>query len=185
MDRISALMDGELDELDGQREIARLKTNEELRSCWDEFHLVRDALRGEPLLSSGFNEKLSRRLSAEPTVLAPRRIPSRPRRVITYAMSAAASVAAVAFVVMAALGPTGGQIGPVAEKADQPKPQLATLQAPQAAMPPPVVQPASVPVDGRMNAYLLAHEGFSPSTTLQGVVPYIRTVSASRPAGGR
>jgi hypothetical protein len=33
-----------------------------------------------------------------------------------------------------------------------------------------------------MNEYFLAHQGFSPSTAIQGLAPYIRTVSASRPA---
>jgi hypothetical protein len=36
-----------------------------------------------------------------------------------------------------------------------------------------------------MNVYLLAHQGFSPSTAIQGVVPYIRTVSADLPPQSR
>jgi hypothetical protein len=43
----------------------------------------------------------------------------------------------------------------------------------------------SVPSDGRMNEYLLAHEGQSPSTALQGVAPYIRAVSISHSPEGR
>ena len=39
--------------------------------------------------------------------------------------------------------------------------------------------------DGSMNEYLLAHQGFSPSTALQGVTPYIRSVSATRSFDGR
>jgi negative regulator of sigma E activity len=48
MDGISALMDGELDEREAQRELARLKEDVELRERWDRFHLVSDALRVSP-----------------------------------------------------------------------------------------------------------------------------------------
>lgn len=173
MDRISALMDGELDAQEAQREMARLKTDPALRACWDEFHLVRDALHSEPLLSPGFSEALSRRLAQEPTVLAPHRSrSSTSRRVVTYAMSAAASLAAAAFVAWVALAPTA-----------------MSESVPVARVEPPRVEPTpelrSVPNDGRMSEYLLAHEAFSPSTALQGLVPYIRTVSANRPAESR
>jgi hypothetical protein len=48
-----------------------------------------------------------------------------------------------------------------------------------AAIPAPAAVPqvASVPDDGRTSEYLLAHQAFSPSTAIQGVVPYIRSVS--------
>jgi len=56
------------------------------------------------------------------------------------------------------------------------------------AVAPAVVQPepalVSAPSDGQMNEYLLAHQGVSPSTSLHGVAPYIRTISTA-PVGGR
>ncbi|HYC48389.1 MAG TPA: sigma-E factor negative regulatory protein [Burkholderiales bacterium] len=168
MDRISALMDGELDEQEAQRVLAGIKSDPELRIRWDEFHLVRDALRAEPLLSSRFSESLSRRLADEPTVLAPQRRLVGSRRAATYAMSAAASVCAVAFVAWVAVGTqTTPESLPVAVKEPAPEPLR------------------SVPSDGRMSEYLLAHERFSPSTALQGLAPYIRTVSTTRAADRR
>src|SRR5689334_12095325 len=98
MERISALMDGELDAREADAQIARLKSDTDLRRGWDAFHVVGDALRGEPLLSARFAETFSRRLAQEPTVLAPRRARPGFRRAATYAMSAAASVSAVALV---------------------------------------------------------------------------------------
>jgi sigma-E factor negative regulatory protein RseA len=53
----------------------------------------------------------------------------------------------------------------------------------RAPLPAPAVVAASLtnePNDGRMNEYLLAHERFSPSTALQGLAPYIRTVAVGR-----
>ena len=168
MESISALMDGELDERDAVREVARLKADESLRECWDEFHLVGDALRGEPLLTPRFAQRFSQRLSEEPTILAPRRMAPKTRRAAAYALSAAASVSAAALVAWVAVAPTT-PLGP----------ELAS--APAAAPAKAVVELVAQPVrDGRMNEYLLAHEGFSPSTALQGVAPYIRTVTAVR-----
>jgi sigma-E factor negative regulatory protein RseA len=175
MDRISALMDGELDAREAAPEIAQLKNDAELRRRWDEFHLVGDALRGELMLSPGFGERFSRRLADEPTVLAPRRTRPDARRVATYAMSAAASISAAALVAWVALAP------------QQPGENVALQPAPP--LPAPRVEPArelaSVPSEGRMNEYLLAHEAFSPSTAIQGLAPYIRSVAATRPAERR
>ena len=63
-----------------------------------------------------------------------------------------------------------------------PSAPLAGVDAGRSAPPvaPPPVQPANEPRNGRLNEYLLAPEGFSPSTALQGLAPYIRTVSVGR-----
>ena len=173
MDDISALMDGELDSHQAQRGMARLKDDADLREHWDVFHLIGDAMRQEQLLSRGFNDALAKRLQEEPTVLAPRRSTTQARRVTTYALSAAASLSAAALVAWVALTPSG----PVSLQAVAPasNPGLVPVQAAAAL--------ASTPNDGRMNEYLLAHQGFSPSTALQGLAPYIRSVSATRPEG--
>jgi hypothetical protein len=36
-----------------------------------------------------------------------------------------------------------------------------------------------------MNEYLIAHQEFSPSTAIQGLAPYIRSVSSAQPVQGR
>ena len=42
-----------------------------------------------------------------------------------------------------------------------------------------ILQPAIVPLPSGTNDYLLAHQGFSPRASLQGMAPYVRTVSDS------
>jgi sigma-E factor negative regulatory protein RseA len=169
-------MDGELDARAAQRELNRLEPGSELREHWDSYHLIGDALRGEPILSRAFGHRLSERLAGEPTVLAPRR--SVARRVTTYALSAAASLSAVALVGWVAIT-TQTPIVPAGAIATAPVP--ARVDAARA----PKVQPASVPYDETHNEYLMAHTGFSPSTAIQGVAPYIRSVAASQPATSR
>jgi sigma-E factor negative regulatory protein RseA len=171
MDRLSALMDGELDDREAHGILIRLKDDSELRIRWDDFHLVRDALHGEPMLSSSFNDRVSKRLADEPTVLAPRRLLPRTRRAMTYGLSAAASVAAAALVISVAMPPE--------------KPTNVVLNPPPAPAPEASAMPASTPYDGRIPEYLLAHEVYSPSTALQGLAPYIRTVSPTRSADRR
>ena len=169
MDGISALMDGELDEHPARDAIAKLKADPELRERWETYHLISDALKGEPLLSSaGFGAAFAERLAAEPTILAPKRSALTPRRVTTYALSAAASVSAAAFVAWVAMsGPADSPVAPAGPVADAGSAQ-------------PI--PASVSSDSSMNPYFFMHQGVSPSSEFQGVAPYIRSVSAVRPA---
>lgn len=177
MEKISALMDGELDRHRAQQELARLKQQQELRERWDTFHLIGDALRGERLLSSEFNRRLSKCLAQEPTVLAPRR--GVVKKITTYALSAAASLSAVALVAWIAVSTNTVNTQPEIARAPTP----AVLPPTPAAAPAP--QLASVPDEGSMNKYLLAHQGFSPSTAFLGVAPYIRSVSTGQPANTR
>ena len=175
MERISQLMDGELDAKSAQHELNRLRPDSELREHWDSYHLIGDALRGEPILSRTFGRRLSERLAGEPTILAPRR--SIGRKVTAYALSAAASLSAVALVGWVAIGTQTSTLNSGA---------IATAPVPaRVDLPAPKVQPASVPYDGAHNEYLMAHTGFSPSTAIQGVAPYIRSVTASQPAASR
>jgi sigma-E factor negative regulatory protein RseA len=179
VEKISQLMDGELGVESVRGELSRLKEDRALREGWNTFHLIRDTLRGERAMLPGFGERFAQRLAQEPTVLAPQRRRTF-KAAVTYAMSAAASLAAVAWVGWFAFGPS--QVaGPL------PKAQVVAAPAPAVAepVPAPRVQLASEPYDGTLNEYLMAHTGFSPSTALQGVASYIRSVAASQPVGNR
>jgi sigma-E factor negative regulatory protein RseA len=169
MNKISEWMDGELPAHEKRLLVDRVRQDAELRQCWDTFHLIGDVLRGEPALSQDFERRLAARLAEEPTVLAPR--PPAVRRFATYALSAAASLSAVAVV-----GWLAFFNNPLV-----PQPEIAQQQIPPAPAAIPVEpQLASVPSDGTMNEYLIAHQEFSPSTEIQGLAPYIRGVSTSR-----
>jgi sigma-E factor negative regulatory protein RseA len=177
MDKISALMDGELGEHEARGQISGLKTDAGLARSWHTFHLIGDAMRGERVLSAGFHERLAARLASEPTVLAPQR--SKSRSPMTYALSAAASISAVALVGWMAF----------VNQPQAPAPQVAQNTAaplPAPAIPPQAaVTPQSVSSEGTMNEYLMAHQEYSPSTAIQGLAPYIRTVSTTQAAQGR
>ncbi len=166
MERISAFMDGELEDHEAAGQARRLKENPELRGAWETYHLIGDAMRGEAGYSSGLAAKIGARLAAEPTVLAPR-----PRtqlqNVRRVALSAAASIGGVVLVAWLALF----------DNPFAPQQNLAVNQAPQGTQ----VQLAATPANGAVNDYLLAHQQFSPSTAMQGVASYVRTVSGQNP----
>ena len=159
-DRISALMDGELDDKSAAQAIEALAKDQEALEAWRTYHLISDALREDRLLSDGFTARVAAVLAKEPTVLAPNRLQPQPKT--WYAL--AASVAAVALVGWLGFAPQQTAVAPVA-------------QAPNATVVPVEVKPAMVPLPSGTNDYLLAHQGFSPRVSLQGMAPYVRTVS--------
>lgn len=194
MDKISALMDGEVEGSQAVTDLSRIRSSTELREAWETYHVIGDALRGEPLLSADFSSRLSERLAAEPTVLAPRRT-LRFANIPTYALSAAAGLSAAAFVAWMALS-TESPINPGTAGSSN---IAATSPAPSVSNSSPVVAAADAvaggalsepagreanqgPDDSKVSDFMLAHQGVSPSTALQGVAPYIRTVTATQPA---
>ena len=155
--KISALMDGELDERSARDAIASAAREGEAAEAWRTYHLIGDTMRGTRLLSEDFSVRLAERLAAEPTVLAPKRVDRQPSPRSWFAMSAAASVAAVAMVGWVAFAPP---------------PEPAPGPASVAAVP--------MPMPVAANDYLLAHQAFSPRVSLQGMAPYVRSVASEK-----
>lgn len=168
MKRISELMDGELEAREAQRQLARIKQDRELAHCWSTFHLIGDALRGERPLAREISSQVAMLLANEPTVLAPRS--SAAKRAATYAVSVAASLSAIALVAWIAF--------------NNPLAPTEIAKAPPAALPA-AMELVNLPSEGLMNEYLMAHQEFSPSTEIQGLAPYIRSVSGTQEAKGR
>src|SRR5262252_737914 len=160
-EKLSALIDGEL-ENEVHAHLGRLRTDPELRNAWDMYHLIGDCLRGHA--SPEIAPRVIARLRDEPTVLAPQRERSAARRLGWYGMYAAASAAAVAVVAWTAF--PGWHESPqlagntVAATAEVPEESVA------------VTLPAS-----EVENYLLAHQPYSHVSAMQGVAPYVRSVS--------
>jgi len=166
-ERISALMDGELDDRSAAALIQALEHDREALESWRLYHLMGDAMRETRLLSQRFAARIGERLAAEPTVLAAAvAAPAEPRRRV--ALPIAASLAAVALVGWLAFAP----------QREAQAPQVAQLAAapakPAAQAKPPVLV---IPLPSATSDYLLAHQGFSPRVSFQGMAPYVRTVS--------
>ena len=157
-EEISRLMDGELDDELMDVVAAQLRRPEGV-AAWSCYHVIGDTLRGNPPLSPGFTQRLSARLAAEPTVLAPR---PKPARSLPMAWAAAATVAAVAVVGWVAFGTLDPQSMALAQARES-----ATVRAA-------AIKPRGVPAD-----YLLAHREVSPREPIPGVGTYLRPATAT------
>lgn len=175
MNKISAFMDGETSRMEAEQALLRLKRDEMCRDTWNTFHLIGDVMRGEAELRDDFAARFRTRIEQEPTLLAPRLVL---RKSVNVALSAAASLAAIAVVLMLVL--TDNPLSPQAPIATAPKSENSQV-AQTSARP----RPAPAATAGKVNEYLMAHQEFSPSTTLQGVAPYVRTVSATHDGSGQ
>jgi sigma-E factor negative regulatory protein RseA len=148
-DRISEFMDGELDDRAAGEVIDAVTRDGGARETWRLYHLIGDALRDSRVPPAW-----------EPAFVTRGRLQRQPRAL--YA-ALAASLAAVALVGWLAFAPQESAVAPVA------------LQQPPAA--PAKTNPVLVPLPSGTNDYLLAHQQFSPRVSLQGMAPYVRTVS--------
>lgn len=176
--RISALMDGELDAGEIGEPLKALGEDAAAREAWRTYHLISDALQGGSLLSGSCLARVSERLAGEPTLIGT--LPTgvapaqRPRWFMPSAL--AASLAAVALVGWMAFAPQD-QRAPVL--------QPVVANAPQAMPPVRAQAPARQPLTEATRDYLIAHQAFSPRTSLQGMATYVRSVSAERAPGSK
>lgn len=156
-DQISALMDDEIDFDNAEHLLKSLGADKSLAECWAVYHAIGDTMRGAMHFSPDFQQRLMSRLDAEPTVLAPnKKKVYRP----AFAVSAAASVAAVMFVGWVVL-----QQQAESTKIDQVVPMIAQGDG----------------AEGSMDAYLAAHHELSPEGGMQTAY-YVRPVAMA--AGG-
>ena len=156
-EHISRLMDGDLDDVAARDAFEQLKRPDGVET-WVCYHVIGDALRRSCDPTPGFAARFAARLAAEPTVLAP---VSRQSNRLPFAWAVAASVAAVMVV------------GWVAVSTLDPQP-TALARAREAV----AVRSASGNPQPVSPDYLLAHQEYSPSTQIQGVGPYLRSVAA-------
>jgi len=166
--KISALMDGELDNVDIADTITQIKKTEELRNEWATYHLIGDTLRQSVVVPIDIASHVSKRLAAEPTVLTSRTLTEHKGRVFTLAV-AASVMTVVAAAVWISMQTMDLPLEPITDKS--------VLQA--AVQVEPTVITAPVPSPAQINDYLLAHWEFSPRTAMHGAAPYIRTVADS------
>lgn len=157
--RISALIDGELEEHERAATLRELGRSPGLRGEWNDGHLIGAALRGERGLAIDVTARVMAAIEQEPTVMAPK-----PRRDVEWrrpALALAASAAGVAVVAWLGLAPSGD---PARNLAVTARPAVVVAQAP------------STP---RLKEYLVAHQAYAPGGAMVGGARNIRTVAAS------
>ena len=209
-ERLSALMDSELDNF--EQDIELLESSEHLKQRWMRYHLIRDVVSGHLPDAHTPDFELAARVSAalehEPTVLAPRRF--QPRQLMKQAagLAIAATVSAIAIItIQNPQSQTGEQTGiaPLAAIDNQTEKVVAlspvTSVAKNSAL---ASLPATKSVNGatvtltratpahnhsqlksrtspsKFSGYLLNHNEYSISSNMQGMLPYMRIVGETQ-----
>lgn len=145
--RVSELMDSELDQRSAAHVIAAIEADASLMQDWNDYHLIGDAMRANLHATVDVHERVAMQLEQEPTVLAPRRWIHRPQARVVGAAALAASVSFAAVVAWQQLSAPGHSATLVASVSQSPAP----LQS----------------VSGNADAYFLAHQEM---TADQGLV---------------
>ncbi|MEO8627281.1 MAG: sigma-E factor negative regulatory protein [Betaproteobacteria bacterium] len=176
MEKISQLMDGELEGQEFAPEIRKLGKDAALAQTWDAYHLIRDVLRNEGNGTFSLAQRVHETLKAEPTIIAPHtRMIARATRL---ALPMAAAVAGVTVVGWLALSSLNGTTSVAPRLAAATAPVLATAPRvlasdsgtdarPMMISTQPMTAELTAPTDG-MDEYLIAHQEFSPGTPAQG-----------------
>ncbi len=160
--RISALVDGELEDHETRDTLDALRRDEDLRRQWSDAQLLGEALREEGRLDFDITAQVMAALEQEPTVLAPKPAAAPDRR--RPALALAASAAGIALVAWLGLGPTA-----------EPTSGASLAQAPNKASAVAIATPSTP----RLQEYLVAHQAYSPAGSMVGAARNIRTVAAS------
>lgn len=188
--KVSELMDGELDRQNVMHILEAIKKDRELQEEWKTYHLIGDTLRQSSRLSMNISSSINQKLKAEPTILSPatsnHRNESnsnndRKQKYKVFAFSIAASVIAMISggVIMNHLYEPRQMM--VAEQSIQDHSFSATPI--MVSTPPTIHRYAHPPVE--INDYLFVHREFSPGITMRGHVTNINSVPEYHERYGR
>lgn len=184
-EKISALMDGELDADDASAVIEQFKNAEELRERWLAYHLISDALGQSEIKPFDITRRVNARLAAEPAVSivssATLPHPGPRRRPAAYAAAASIAAAVVGgWIILQSTQEADSLRQNLADNKTSPSTSAATV-APVATYPAiPTQASIAASAPEQINDYLLAHRQFSPSSAMHGAVPFMRTAAEAR-----
>lgn len=201
-EEISALMDGEVTEQEMQKCLREMRNDDQQRDCWEQYHLIGDALRNSlpPNLDRSFVNSVSQAIAKEELPAAEvtpfKQQPakkSKSRHPIANPFTGfalAASVAMVAYVGVGMIAVDEQAAGPrmasaptsIAPLAQQHLPTLAnqadirTVQGQQ-------WNKAKPAVESKLNNYLYSHRNVAGASAMRpAVIPQARLV-VTRPYG--
>ncbi len=200
-ERLSALVDGEIEADEVRLACARWRSDDRARRDWHAYQLIGDVLRSEDLASApgrdeAFLRNLRVRLADEPVVLAPEpaKMPMATGRALRRWRTGAAVAAGFVAVagVLVALQMPGREAEPALASAPaQPTsvvPVTTTAPTTVATSVEPSAEPAQLVTDGklirdaRLDRYLAAHQRFAGTSALGVPSAFLRSATAVEPA---
>ncbi len=176
-EKLSALVDNELDDLNERRVMAALEKDPGLRQAWERYHMVRSALRQDlnMFVPQDMATRVAARIGMEPASTGFFRRQKITRHAGTFAI--AASVAAIAIASVQWFNrPASAPLAPLA--AVQPAPDN-FIRAGTTRWDMKQKEPEA---ESALNAFLVEHNEFASSSGIGGMMPYVRVVGYDNPA---
>lgn len=175
-EKLSAFIDGELDQKESAEMLRALQQDDELRLAWARYFLVRDAMNGASVsaVAHDFASRVSQTVAVEPTVLAPKAIQagksslSRATRIIGQ-LAIAASVAAIAIIGLRNIVPD--QADTTSFKIAQNAGQGSFIRVGATRW-----DKSKADAENELNMYLAAHNRHSPAASMKGMMSYVHVV---------
>ena len=182
-ERLSAWVDGELDEAAAGPLVRQLLSTETLQRKYQSWCVVGDALRSQEVAAEHSPElcgRIYRALQDEPALLAPRALGPRVRYQLASGVAVAAAMVVLVVVAVPLLRGTGAPAGLVAEKAavaTAARGELASREAGSLGAGGAEETPtARIP---RLDPYLQAHRDFTAEGVMPAAAIYLRSGSES------
>jgi sigma-E factor negative regulatory protein RseA len=180
-EKLSALVDGELDRSDALAVIKSLGQDAEARTDWDCYHLIGDALRGDADGASARRRKASEsifaRLAEEPTILAPQAMAKYHKHAVNgktrIALAMAASVVTVSAIGIVAFQQRSAMPDGQGQVAQMQAPVSSVGASGQVGIVPVSTTAATQALaadrdaNARVNDYLVVHRQFSNPSALR------------------
>ena len=183
-EQLSALVDGECSQAELQLALRRLAKDEALRSCWQRYHLIGDALRNNfpDAVDADFCARMHAVIAAEadPIKMPAPRVQQRWLKPVA-GLAVAASVIlvlAVSFNSLQQPDSPAGPITPIVSTIDNTDYSPAQSVATTA-----VADNSTVPITGepntreRIKPYVVNHNGFASVNGVHGILSYVHAVS--------
>lgn len=162
---ISALLDNELEQTETDHVFDELWRDVELRQTWFVYHMIGDTLRQTHACSCDLSVRVMDELEEEPIVLVPARIKQQSKftRIAKPLAAAVMGAAAVGWVALSLNGSTPIRLA------------QRTLPSDEVAL-----NPGQSESQNNLQEYVLAHQAHTHGYGIQGIAPYVRSVSEIR-----
>lgn len=171
VEQLSALVDGEFEDLELELALRRLSKDAELKARWQRYHLIGDALKNNlpEAIDLDFADRVSKAIGSEPslqTIPVTPAISSWYKPLVGFALAASVATVAILGVNMLQPDESPGASSLSVIASSEP---ITRVQANASAV-------SDAELESRFNSYLLNHNEYASMNRVHGVLPYVRMV---------
>ncbi len=170
-EKLSALMDGELNEAETSKILSQLEKDKDLRASWSRYHLAASVLRDDAsqLSAPSLADKIAKEIAGEPVIVSPGWWRQSNKKAIKLAgsLAIAASVAAIAVISLQVDAPDQANLQSIASLEPINSSDFIRTRGTRWSKGPNSTETA-------LNMYLVEHSEFSPASNFKGMMGYGR-----------